>query len=167
MQPSGPAGENNLLMNFDSVLKMSSRDYIHTAIQKHEIRLFRSQLDKHGALIGVFGTFSAEPAELPAFQAVSYTWGVSVYTSSIDIAGEKLPVLDSLYPFLRHMLDEDPKGPGAWWWIDSLCINQKDDNEKALQVPMMGTIFRAAQQTLVWLGEEADGSAQAINFSTG
>lgn len=164
MQSSGPAGENTSLLNLCSGLNNGSRDYVYSAIQSNEIRLFRGYLDKHEALIGEIRTFSIESADLPTFQAASYAWGISVYTYSIDIAGETLPILDSLYPFLRHVLDEDSPRPGAWWWIDSLCINQKDDKEKASQIPMMGIIFRAAKQTLVWLGEEADDSTRAIEF---
>jgi hypothetical protein len=77
-----------------------------------------------------------------------------------------LPILDSLYPFFQHVLDEDSHGSNTntWWWIDSLCINQKDENEKSSQISMIGQIFYTAEQTMVWLGEEADGSTQAIKF---
>jgi hypothetical protein len=38
-------------------------------------------------------------------------------------------------------------------WIDALCINQQDDEEKALQVQMMRQIYSLAKDVVIWLGE--------------
>ncbi|KAK3722438.1 hypothetical protein LTR37_002430 [Vermiconidia calcicola] len=38
-------------------------------------------------------------------------------------------------------------------WIDALCINQDDRNEKTHQVAMMGRIYQEAEEVLIWLGE--------------
>lgn len=38
-------------------------------------------------------------------------------------------------------------------WIDQLCINQSDIQERADQVAIMDQIFSKAERTLVWLGE--------------
>ena len=157
------SGKDPLPNSFSS-LKIDFRDYIHSPIQRNEIRLFRGHSDNHGTLSGEVETFSLNSPDLPIFQALSYTWGASVYTSYINIGSKRLSVLDSLYPLLRYVLDDNSEAARTWWWIDSLCIDQKNSDEKALQVPLMGTIFRAAQQTLVWLGEEADDSTQAIEF---
>lgn len=46
--------------------------------------------------------------------------------------------------------------------MDALCINQDDVEERAQQVQMMRRIYESAEQTLVWLGSEADDSALAI-----
>jgi hypothetical protein len=34
-----------------------------------------------------------------------------------------------------------------------VCINQKDNEEKAQQVEMMGDIYSSASRTVIWLGE--------------
>ncbi|KAH8767478.1 hypothetical protein F5883DRAFT_419154, partial [Diaporthe sp. PMI_573] len=39
--------------------------------------------------------------------------------------------------------------------IDCLCIDQKNDFERAEQVKLMGTLFRRAYRTLVWLGQHS------------
>ncbi|KAH7402192.1 hypothetical protein DE146DRAFT_457811 [Phaeosphaeria sp. MPI-PUGE-AT-0046c] len=39
-------------------------------------------------------------------------------------------------------------------WIDAICINQSDKEEKALQVAMMGEIYESAEHVAVWLGRE-------------
>jgi hypothetical protein len=38
-------------------------------------------------------------------------------------------------------------------WIDAICINQQDDEEKAHQVQMMRQIYSLAKDVVVWLGE--------------
>jgi hypothetical protein len=47
-------------------------------------------------------------------------------------------------------------------YIDALCINQKDNDEKGKQVAIMGQIYRLSGQTIVWLGLEADDSDKAL-----
>ena len=51
-----------------------------------------------------------------------------------------LPVLMSLYP-------------GKAWWIDAICINQADIEEKNDQVPMMRDIYMIAKRVVAWLGD--------------
>jgi hypothetical protein len=38
-------------------------------------------------------------------------------------------------------------------WIDQICINQKDLEERCQQVSMMGAIYLSADHVLAWLGE--------------
>lgn len=47
-------------------------------------------------------------------------------------------------------------------WIDAICINQKDDEEKGWQVAMMGDIYRKASKVFAWLGPSADNSDSVI-----
>lgn len=39
------------------------------------------------------------------------------------------------------------------FWIDAICINQLDDNERAQQVQLMGSIYKNTIDCTVWLGE--------------
>ncbi|KAJ4287934.1 hypothetical protein N0V90_011949 [Kalmusia sp. IMI 367209] len=47
-------------------------------------------------------------------------------------------------------------------WVDAVCINQKDDDEKAQQVAAMARIYGLAKRVVAWLGKEADESALAF-----
>jgi hypothetical protein len=38
-------------------------------------------------------------------------------------------------------------------WIDAICINQDDVDEKSLQVPLMNKIYASAQYVFAWIGE--------------
>ncbi|KUJ11334.1 CNVH-domain-containing protein [Mollisia scopiformis] len=50
----------------------------------------------------------------------------------------------------------------SYIWIDALCINQEDNDEKAIQVGMMGRIYKSAKSVVVWLGRER----QDVNDTT-
>ncbi len=48
-------------------------------------------------------------------------------------------------------------------WVDAICINQKDrDGEKEQQIQSMAKIYAKASRVMVWLGEAAADSDQAL-----
>jgi hypothetical protein len=49
-------------------------------------------------------------------------------------------------------------------WIDAICINHADDDEKSLQIRSMTMIYGMVRCVLVWLGEAADGSDNALKW---
>jgi hypothetical protein len=49
-------------------------------------------------------------------------------------------------------------------WVDAICLNQDDENEKAHQIPHMGRIYQSASRTLIWLGIEEDDSSYALTW---
>ncbi|KAK3485259.1 uncharacterized protein B0T23DRAFT_389984 [Neurospora hispaniola] len=60
----------------------------------------------------------------------------------------------------HHM---SPPVPPLTLWIDQLCINQSDSDEKAVQVGLMSQIYSRAKQVLIWLGPAADGSDEVMD----
>ena len=65
-------------------------------------------------------------------------------------------------PAICHQSDK----PADLFWIDALCINQNDVDEKNRQTSQMSEINRTAKETLAWLGPEGDDSAIAAEFIT-
>ena len=49
-------------------------------------------------------------------------------------------------------------------WVDALCIDQNNIDEKAAQVRRMATIFQEADNVITWLGPATSGSDQILNF---
>ncbi|KAE8378567.1 hypothetical protein BDV26DRAFT_304208 [Aspergillus bertholletiae] len=45
-----------------------------------------------------------------------------------------------------------PEGPQMWCWIDQICIDQSNLDERASQVSIMDQIYECASYTLIWLG---------------
>ena len=41
-------------------------------------------------------------------------------------------------------------------WVDVICINHADNNEKSQQVHIMASIYKSASVTLAWLGDELE-----------
>ncbi|KAI1121701.1 heterokaryon incompatibility protein-domain-containing protein [Nemania abortiva] len=56
-------------------------------------------------------------------------------------------VQPNLYSCLLQLRQTQPGD----YWIDAFCMNQNDDEEKAVQVPMMHRIYGDASLTIVWL----------------
>ncbi|KAF2444101.1 HET-domain-containing protein [Karstenula rhodostoma CBS 690.94] len=49
-------------------------------------------------------------------------------------------------------------------WIDAICIDQKNLEERSFQVSLMSLVYTGAKEICVWLGEDGDDSSQAIQF---
>jgi hypothetical protein len=48
-------------------------------------------------------------------------------------------------------------------WVDAICINQNDFEEKSHQIRRMGAIYQEANQVAVWLGDAQDIAEGDIN----
>jgi hypothetical protein len=95
------------------------------------------------------------------FEALSYTWGDPSETLSIEIDSHPVPVRRNLGIALRHLRTLETE---RILWVDALCINQTDSNEKGWQVPRMHEIYSDADRVIVWLGEATELSDFAINL---
>ncbi|KAF5591038.1 heterokaryon incompatibility 6 OR allele [Fusarium pseudoanthophilum] len=87
----------------------------------------------------------------PLYQALSYVWGPPATTNgkSIQCNGHDFFVTDNLYGAL-HRLRE--MGDCCLIWIDQICINQNDLQERCQQVSIMRDIYSKAQLVNAWLG---------------
>lgn len=100
----------------------------------------------------------------PEYTALSYVWGEppdSQDSQEITVNQHDFPVWENLYSALRHMQYETIQ-PAIW--IDAICIDQKNTNEKNDQVPRMGHIYSSAKCVLIWLGTGDQKSDQAITI---
>ncbi|KAM3086079.1 hypothetical protein ACMFMG_000216 [Clarireedia jacksonii] len=95
------------------------------------------------------------------YECLSYCWGSSEKPCSISIDSIALPITKSLHEALSQLRDPSLQRP---LWVDAVCINQEDNDEKEQQIQMMATIYSQARQVIVWLGPEADDSDHAIEL---
>ncbi|PMD45966.1 HET-domain-containing protein, partial [Hyaloscypha variabilis F] len=94
----------------------------------------------------------------PKYLALSYRWGGT--GRQILVNGKPFTVTDNLEIALQHLRkDWEP----LTLWVDAICINQQDTEEKTQQVQQMTDIYRRAKQVLIWLGPAADGSDQVMD----
>jgi hypothetical protein len=98
----------------------------------------------------------SRPSELyPSYKALSYTWGDSKAKSDVYINEKNLTITLSLATALYHLR---PRSKPLRIWIDQICINQEDLQEKTEQVQYMDRIYRNTEEALVWLGPAQSGS---------
>lgn len=95
----------------------------------------------------------------PTYDALSYTWGDPSDTSSIKLNHQPFPVTKNLVIAL-HQLREEKRTVEIW--IDAVCINQKDNAERSVQVQRMKEIYEKARTVIIWLGHESDDSSYAM-----
>jgi hypothetical protein len=93
------------------------------------------------------------------YEALSYTWGSSDKPRSISINEKTLPVTENLHAALLRLRDHSLE---RILWIDAICIDQENLKERGQQVRLMAGIYTKASRVLVWLGETADNSDQAL-----
>jgi len=97
---------------------------------------------------------------LPSYAALSYCWGNPDDTQPITINGSTFDATVNLY---HALVSFRSKGVDRLW-VDAICIDQKNLEEKGKQISLMGSIYRQARQVLAWTGPEDDESAEILNI---
>ncbi|KAH6673441.1 heterokaryon incompatibility protein-domain-containing protein [Halenospora varia] len=98
------------------------------------------------------------------FEAISYCWESEERERIIVLDNQEILVPKNLEAALQATRDLPERNHGMKFWVDFLCINQDDTQEKNYQVKLMQSIFTKAFAIIVWLGPEIDDSEQAIDL---
>jgi len=93
------------------------------------------------------------------YEALSYVWGSTSNRRSIFIDQCEVKVTSNLHAVLLHL--RHPFFERVLW-VDALCINQNNVDEKEKQVGAMAMTYAKAACVIVWLGEATEGSNQAM-----
>ncbi|KKO97337.1 hypothetical protein THAR02_10557 [Trichoderma harzianum] len=93
------------------------------------------------------------------YEALSYVWGSSERPHILHIDEKSLPITANLYEVLLRLRD---KMIERILWIDAVCIDQTSIEERGEQIQYMAEIYSKANRAIVWLGEAADNSDQAL-----
>ncbi|KAM3070137.1 hypothetical protein ACMFMF_008490 [Clarireedia jacksonii] len=117
-------------------------------------------------------------SSLPLYSCLSYTWNDPLY-HGLDTPEELTPktddkrknliicnthpleitdsLLDVLLEFSKNAFPREPL-----LWIDGICINQNDTEERQVQVSIMGDIYSSCANVVIWLGKADFHSPYAI-----
>lgn len=90
----------------------------------------------------------------PYYEALSYVWGEPDLCRPIWINGSPRSITRSLDRALRRLRQPNR---ARVMWIDALCINQSNVEERSHQVNMMGTIFSRTAEALLFLADYEEG----------
>jgi len=82
------------------------------------------------------------------WEAVSYRWDTSGQQKPIFLNGSTVLVAQNLQKMLGDLRLENEQ---RRLWIDAICIDQMNENEKSAQVPMMRLIYERARRVIIWL----------------
>ncbi|RDW63429.1 hypothetical protein BP6252_10974 [Coleophoma cylindrospora] len=94
-----------------------------------------------------------------SYKAVSYAWvddtaDVAGLQKTIVCNGIQISIQENLYSALRTFQNDRSI---VTLWVDYLCINQQDDNERSEQVKIMREIYSHSSEVLIWLGPNKAG----------
>ncbi|RGP68689.1 hypothetical protein FSPOR_5159 [Fusarium sporotrichioides] len=89
--------------------------------------------------------------------ALSYVWNSPTIPGDEDchfitVNGCPFKVTPNLFHALEELKKSQRIRQGFKLWIDAICINQNDSNERGQQVAKMRDIYQSAWQVLIWLG---------------
>jgi len=105
----------------------------------------------------------AKLTDKPVFVALSYAWGDPRNTKPIIVNGIEVEVTETLEMALQQLITGDFLGDNVRLWVDSICINQKDEKEKTWQVQLMREIYHQADFVVAWLGPGDRVCDEALN----
>ncbi|KAL1890330.1 hypothetical protein Sste5346_008332 [Sporothrix stenoceras] len=87
--------------------------------------------------------------ETPPYEALSYHWSDPAPAASIWIDGLELPIARNLDVALRHLRYV---GQLRVFWVDAVCINQKDVAERNRHLLAVNAVYEQAHRVVGWLG---------------
>ncbi|KAF3052211.1 hypothetical protein E8E11_010002 [Didymella keratinophila] len=100
-------------------------------------------------------------SEEPVYKALSYVWGDPDVTSAILVNGAIFEATTNLISALLNLRKDHH---AEVFWIDAICMNQRNVQERNHQVQMMAKIYKGAEEVIAWLGESADDSDEALKL---
>jgi hypothetical protein len=87
------------------------------------------------------------------YDALSYTWGSREHQQEIICNGQPVNIMRNLYSYLFRDRSTIPLDKVHWIWVDAVCINQSDLDERASQIKLMLQIFQKAREVRADLGD--------------
>ena len=120
-------------------------------VSRREIRLLilEPHAERQAPPVGRLSIVSLD--DDPSYDAISYAWGLPGPLALLYLNGRRINVgmdVAVCFSVLRH------KTEARAYWIDAVCIDQQNLEERGRQVELMRYIFGQAAVVRVWLGWE-------------
>jgi hypothetical protein len=166
-----------------AAVKAQKLIYNYSSITKDQIRLLRVVCGETQDDISVsIETVSFEDlGNLYEYEALSYHWGsgeaeypvyirdakplgsVKKFDEAVLLAmkSKRIFVRPNLYKALQNLRQNDRD---ILLWVDAVCINQENREEKKIQVSKMAQIYHMAERVCIWLGAGNERSDKAMKF---
>jgi hypothetical protein len=103
-----------------------------------------------------------DPSHQP-YKALSYVWFDQTPTYDPELISNLKIREDGYSPIatlqknaLAALLQIAEEDSILTIWIDAVCINQEDNEERGFQVGMMSSIYQNAEEIIAWLGPDSE-----------
>lgn len=137
----------------------SKETFTHRALDSGNIRLLYLLPGETGDQLQ--GVIIHVPHNSPgAYRALSYVWGTDQRRKDLVTPDGTLQITLSLNKALQSLRHREKP---VILWVDAICINQKDNSEKAKQIRLLPKIFQNAASTYAFL-EGGKGSDAAMRM---
>jgi len=103
----------------------------------------------------------SRPGDGVKYLALSYVWGSPQIVAYVMVEDRYSLVTENLHAALQHLRSEQEP---LYIWIDQICINQQDHEERSQQVMLMHEIFGKSVQVLIWLGKDTQPYEKGLLF---
>ncbi|XXH00562.1 hypothetical protein Hte_006910 [Hypoxylon texense] len=123
-------------------------------------------LDYSAELHCIIHEYDFHDTKIDGYDAVSYTWGEPDFSEELIVDPSfRVRITPNLRDALRRFRLPNK---ARRLWVDAICIDQGDEDEKSQQIPLMSQIYRSASSVCVWLGDDSKGARilAAIKAST-
>lgn len=137
---------------------------LYTALSREqkEIRLIhlQSALHESDSIVCHFSIVNLDKDDVQ-YEALSYVWGDRAHNELIYIEGVAQGVTQNLYQALLHLRYKDRK---RTLWVDAICIDQTNLQERTHQVAQMKFVYSLANSVVVWLGAASEVTEMTFKF---
>lgn len=124
------------------------------------VLLLQPNADHNAELCCVLEEISLDAAPIRRYNALSYVWGAKTGTRPLYSEGKTVLITPNCEKALRRLRHATKL---VTLWVDAICINQRDLNERAKQVSLMGDVYRNAKEVVIWLGEGTKDTARCFS----
>ncbi|KAK0651158.1 heterokaryon incompatibility protein-domain-containing protein [Cercophora newfieldiana] len=95
------------------------------------------------------GAGAQQMHQFQRYSALSYVWGDATHPKYITLGGEHhFPVTENLHAVLRSLRK---RHEGIRLWVDAVCINQANYEEKRVQIGLMRRVYQQAEEVVAYV----------------
>jgi hypothetical protein len=162
-----PTAAQTCDVNPSKIAPPKSLPCLYRPLEAGEIRVLRVHPVAHGGPIRCsMKHIQLNHARRISYEALSYEWGLpDDDRNAIWIFNQRVGVRKNLFEALRRIRIKSNNASNIiTLWVDAVCINQEDVEERNAQVSMMRTIYSCATSVVVWLGPTYENSDEAFEY---
>lgn len=136
----------------DCTPNIVSARHVYEPLRSSEFRIIKLGVPSNGNLSA--SMIKCDLRNPPNYVAMSYAWGDVGRTTTLLVDNRHISISESLRDALREMaVGNHPYARATMGlWVDALCIDQSNIEERNEQVRMMTSIYENAWFVALWLG---------------